>query len=120
MEGVEKAESKLKGKRVTNSHAGNLGCQLTMKKPSMCKPMSQWPDSNKVMQKRIWLTINSCKCSSIYPSTTLEKVSYLMIWKLNTRTGKLNAVLYNEDVATTGYNLEEIIQATLNTREAAD
>lgn len=39
--GVEKAESKLKGKRVTNSHAGNLGCQLTMKKPSMCKPMSQ-------------------------------------------------------------------------------
>lgn len=43
-----------------------------------------------------------------------------MIWKLNTRTGKLNAVLYNDDVATTGYNLEEIIQATLNTREAAD
>lgn len=41
LRGVEKAENKLKGKRVTNSHAGNLGFQLTMKKPSMCKPMSQ-------------------------------------------------------------------------------
>lgn len=43
-----------------------------------------------------------------------------MIWKLNIRTRKLNAVLYTEDVATTGYNLEETVQAALNTREAGD